>query len=78
MKTIDDAELCDGGSTSFTLVFLLLMSVRIPMRRINPSSRSFGLRMFGNRCCRSGDGQTHALNIFPAGYEFEGGKMAIS
>jgi hypothetical protein len=26
----------------------------------------------------SGDGLTHATNIFPAGYEFEGGAMAIS
>jgi hypothetical protein len=27
---------------------------------------------------RAGDGWTHAFNIFPAGYEFEGDATAIS
>ena len=76
MKTMADGELHDGGSTSFTLVFLLVAS--------SASSRSHD-RI--RRCvvCANvrmaawpGDGLTHAANIFPAGYEFEGDGTAIS
>jgi hypothetical protein len=58
MKTMVEGELHDGGSTSFTVVFLLEGGPRaLPIRK--------GV-------------STRARNIFPAGYEFEGDRAAIS
>jgi len=72
IKTTFDAELHDGGSTSFTLVFLVVTS--------KAGSRNAG--WFDVRCSKGYRRRerclTHAANIFPGGYEFESGKPAIS
>jgi hypothetical protein len=71
-----DAELHDGGSTSFTLGFLLMPSQVRPTRRTVPLlHRSMHRDSDG---CRRRGFMAHASNIFPAGYEFESGKTAIS
>jgi hypothetical protein len=48
----------------------------LPRLRIHPPLYSSLCGCFDSR--RSGDGLTHAANIFPAGYEFEGARTAIS
>jgi hypothetical protein len=75
IKTIADGELDDGGSTSFTLVFLLVTSRNAPKAKRLSVAVAVRWRIFG---WLSGDRLTHAPNIFPAGYEFEGDKTAIS
>ena len=76
MKTMVDAALHDGGSTSFTLVFPLLM-VRPACYATSVSVASSAVECsIGFR--RSGEGVTHAPNIFRAGYEFDGGGATIS
>jgi len=77
MKTIEDGELHDGGSTSFTLVFLLVVSSAC-FRRRGLIRRCVLLCECSDGFGQSGDGLTHAPNIFPAGYEFEGDQAAIS
>jgi hypothetical protein len=74
---IVDAELHDGGSAIFTLVFLLVTS--------KACSRSVGLfrcrivrRANVRMDRRPGGWLTHAFSIFTGGYEFESGKPAIS
>jgi len=77
IKTIADVELHDGGSTSFTLMFLLLMS-SARSRSHGPSvAVFFHVRMFGWPSS-VGSLLDSCPNIFPARYEFEGDTTAIS
>ncbi|HXL32364.1 MAG TPA: hypothetical protein VN968_24185, partial [Bradyrhizobium sp.] len=76
IKTMADGELHDGGSTSFTLVFLLWTSGACSRSHRLSVAVLLAVRMFG--WFRLGDRVTHTPNIFPAGYEFEGDRGAIS
>jgi hypothetical protein len=77
MKTMVDAELHDGGSTSFTLVVLLVAS-SASFRRRGLIRHCVFLRECSDGFGWSEDGLTHAPNIFWCGYEFEGYRAAIS
>jgi hypothetical protein len=74
MKTILERELHDGGSTSFTLLFL-------PISRAAPSLRaSRNLRGMTDvrDALPAGACFTHAGNIIRAEYEIEGGTKSMS
>jgi hypothetical protein len=74
MNTMFDAELHEGGSTSFTLIFLLVKR-EPPAARARASVRG-GLDV---RAKLADQGRVNlAANIVPAGYECEAGRAAIS
>jgi hypothetical protein len=77
MKTMVDGELHEGGSTSFTLVVLPMASCAC-FRRRGPIRCPVFMCECSDGFAGSGDGFTQAPNIFPAGYEFESDKAAIS